>query len=246
MKRRDFLTLAAGAAGAWSVAALAQAKMPTIGVLVIASPGSEKFWQLFEKDMRELGYVEGHSVHFEFRQGPVSGLPELAAELVRLKVDLIVTGATPAAFAAKQATGDISIVMAFAGNPVENGLVVSLARPGGNITGMARLTAELAGKCVELIRDMLLSAHFRRSSAAWRPTVHHDSRGAPTSARGSGDGHRTFPLRCHRHSCRDHCRFRSSRRSDLANERPHQPTRHESKRHRRDHRREVRRDQREA
>jgi len=109
--------------------------------------------------MRELGYVEGHSVHFEFRQGPVSGLPELAAELVRLKVDLIVTGATPAAFAAKQATGDISIVMAFAGNPVENGLEVSLARPGGNITGMARLTAELAGKCVELIRDMLPSAH---------------------------------------------------------------------------------------
>jgi putative ABC transport system substrate-binding protein len=159
MKRRDLLTLAAGAAGAWSVAAFAQqAKMPTLGVLVIA-PGSEKFWQLFEKDMRELGYVEGQSVHFEFRQGPVSGLPDLAAELVRLKVDLIVTGGTPAALAAKQATGDISIVMAFAGNPVEAGLVVSLARPGGNITGMARFTAELAGKCVELIREMLPSAH---------------------------------------------------------------------------------------
>jgi putative ABC transport system substrate-binding protein len=160
MKRRDLLTLAAGAAGAWSVAALAQqAKMPTIGVLVIAIPGSEKFWQLFEKDMRELGYVEGQSVHFEFRQGPVSGLPELAAELVRLKVDLIVTWFTPAALAAKQATGDISIVMALAGNPVETGLVASLARPGGNITGMAQLGAELAGKCVELIRDMLPSAH---------------------------------------------------------------------------------------
>jgi putative ABC transport system substrate-binding protein len=160
MKRRDLLTLAAGAAGAWSVAALAQqAKMPTIGVLVIAIPGSERFWQLFEKDMRELGYVEGQSVHFEFRQGPVSGLPELAAELVRLKVDLIVTWFTPAALAAKQATGDISIVMALAGNPVETGLVASLARPGGNITGMAQLGAELAGKCVELIRDMLPSAH---------------------------------------------------------------------------------------
>jgi putative tryptophan/tyrosine transport system substrate-binding protein len=160
MKRRDLLTLAAGAAGAWSVAALAQqAKMPTIGILTIATPGSEKFWQLFEKDMRELGYVEGQSVHFEFRQGPISGLPELAAELVRLKVDLIVTWATPAALAAKQATRDISIVMALAGNPVETGLVASLARPGGNITGRARLTAELAGKCVELIRDMLPSAH---------------------------------------------------------------------------------------
>src|SRR5271165_1102414 len=96
------------------------------------------------------------------------------------------------------------------------------------------------------VRRWPLSAHFRRSSAAWRPTVRHDSRSAPTSARGSGDGHRTFPLRCHRHSGRDHCRFRSSRRSDLANERPHRPTRHESKRHRRDLRREVRRDQREA
>ena len=160
MKRRDLLTLAAGAAGAWSVAALAQqAKMPTIGVLGIAIPGSEKFWQLFEKDMRELGYVEGQSVHFEFRQGPISGLPELAAELVRLKVDLIVTWATPAALAAKQATRDISIVMALAGDPVETGLVASLARPGGNITGRAQLTAELAGKCVELIRDMLPSAH---------------------------------------------------------------------------------------
>lgn len=160
MKRRDLLILAAGAAGAWSIAALAQrAKMPTIGVLVMADPGSEKFWQLFENDMRDLGYVEGQSIHFEFRQGPLSGLPELAAELVRLKVDLIVTGATPAALAAKQATGDISIVMAYAGNPVEAGLVVSLARPGGNITGIGRTTAELAGKCVELIREMLPSVH---------------------------------------------------------------------------------------
>jgi len=97
--------------------------MPTIGILVTAIPGSEKFSQVFEKDMRELGYVEGQSVHFEYRQGPVSGLPELAAELVRLKVDLIVTWFTPAALAAKQATRDISIVMARAGNP------------GGNRTG---------------------------------------------------------------------------------------------------------------
>jgi putative ABC transport system substrate-binding protein len=159
VKRRILLILAAGAAGAWSIGALAQqGKMPTIGVLV-APPGLDEFWPLFEKDMRELGYVGGQSVHFELRQGPVSRLPELAAELVRLKVDLIVTGATPAALAAKQATGDIPIVMAFAGNPVETGLVASLARPGGNITGMGRSTAELAGKCVELIREMLPSAH---------------------------------------------------------------------------------------
>ena len=160
MNRRELLTLSAGAAVARPLAARAQrAKMPTIGVLVMASRASGEFWQLFENDMRELGYVEGQSVHFEFRQGPLSGLAELAADLVRLKVDLIVTGATPAALAAKQATGDISIVMAYAGNPVEAGLVVSLARPGGNITGIGRSTAELAGKCVELIREMLPSVH---------------------------------------------------------------------------------------
>src|SRR5207302_423496 len=97
---------------------------------------------------------------YEFRsdQGQVTRLPELAAELVRLKVDVIVTWFTPAAQAAKQATRGIPIVMALAGNPVETGLVESLARPGGNITGMAGVAAELAGKSVQLIRDMLPSA----------------------------------------------------------------------------------------
>jgi putative ABC transport system substrate-binding protein len=86
-------------------------------------------------------------------------LPELAAELVRLQVDVIVTWFTPAAKAAKQATREIPIVMALAGNPVETGLVESLARPGGNITGMAGVAAELAGKSVQLIREMLPAAH---------------------------------------------------------------------------------------
>src|SRR5262245_9433866 len=99
------------------------------------------------------------SVRVRSDQGRGSRLPELAAELVRLKVDLIVTWFTPAAQAAKQATHEIPIVMALAGNPVETGLVESLARPGGNITGMAGVAAELAGKCVELIRDMLPTAH---------------------------------------------------------------------------------------
>jgi len=132
-------------------------KVPTIGVLVIESPGSERFWRLFRESMRDLGYVEGQNVRFEFRSDQqVSRLPDLAAELVHRKVDIIVTWFTPAR-AAKQATREIPIVMALAGNPVEIGFVESLARPGGNVTGISGVGAELAGKCVELIREMLPS-----------------------------------------------------------------------------------------
>jgi len=161
MKRRNLLAIIAGAAALRPLAARAQQpKMPTIGVLVVSSAGAERFWRLFQEDLRDRGYVEGKSVRFEFRSDPGQGdrLPELAAELVRLKVDLIVTWFTPAALAAKQATRDIPIVMALAGDPVATGLVESLARPGGNVTGMAAVGAALAGKCVELIRDLLPSA----------------------------------------------------------------------------------------
>jgi putative ABC transport system substrate-binding protein len=111
--------------------------------------------------MRDLGYVESRSVRYEFRsdQGQASRLTELAQELVRLNVDVIVTWYTPPAQAAKRATGDIPIVMALAGNPVETGLVASLDRPGGNVTGMAGAAAELSRKTVELTRELLPSAH---------------------------------------------------------------------------------------
>jgi putative ABC transport system substrate-binding protein len=110
--------------------------------------------------MRELGYIEGQNIRYEFRsdEGKINRLPELAAELVGLKVDIIVTWFTPAARAAKQATREIPIVMALAGNPVENGLVESLDRPGGNVTGMSGVAAELASKSVELIQELLPSA----------------------------------------------------------------------------------------
>jgi putative ABC transport system substrate-binding protein len=123
--------------------------------------GRGRFLPAFREAIQDLGYIEGQSIRYEFRsdEGQVGRLPELAAELVRLKVDLIVTWFTPAAQAAKQATRDIPIVMALAGNPVETGLVESLARPGGNITGMAGVAAELAGKSVQLIREMLPSTH---------------------------------------------------------------------------------------
>jgi putative ABC transport system substrate-binding protein len=161
MKRRAFITLLGGAAATWPFAARAQQPvMPTIGALVIGNTDPEEFWRVFRQGLRDLGYVEGQNIRFEFRsaEGQANRLPELAAELVRLKVDVIVTWFTPPTQAAKQATRQIPIVMADAGDPVGMGLVASLARPGGNVTGIAGMTAELSGKCIELIREMLPAA----------------------------------------------------------------------------------------
>ena len=158
VSRRDFFIFLCGSAVLWPLDSIAQQRrVPTVGVLAVGSPGVDDFWRLFREAMWELGYIEGQNIRYEFRSdgGQVTRLPDLAAELVRLKVDLIVTWFTPAAKAAKAATREIPIVMALAGNPVETGLVESLARPGGNITGMAGVAAELAGKSVQLIRDML-------------------------------------------------------------------------------------------
>jgi len=159
--RREFLATLGGAAVPWPLMARAQqAKVPTIGALVIGNINPEQFWREFRQGLHDLGYVEGQNIRFEFRsaEGEISRLPELAAELVRLKVDIIVTWFTPTAVAAKQATGEIPIVMAETGDPVGLGLVASLPRPGGNVTGMTTVAAELAGKSVQLIRDMLPSA----------------------------------------------------------------------------------------
>src|SRR5205807_6457748 len=156
VKRRKVLALTAGVATLGPLAAAGQpAKVPVIGVLVVGLPGAEKFWRLFRDDMRKAGYIDGQSVRYEFRsdQGQLARLPELAAELVRLKVDVIVTWFTPAAVAAKQATRDIPIIMATAGDPLAADLVASLARPGGNVTGMSGMVSDLAGKCVELSRE---------------------------------------------------------------------------------------------
>jgi putative ABC transport system substrate-binding protein len=161
IRRRKFLATLCGAAATWPLAALAQQpKVPTIGALVIGNISPEEFWREFRQGLRDLGYVEGQNIRFEFRSadGHLDRLPELAAELVRLKVDIIVTWFTPTALAAKQATREIPIVMAETGDPIGTGLVASLPRPGGNVTGIASVTAELAGKSVQLIRDMLPSA----------------------------------------------------------------------------------------
>jgi putative tryptophan/tyrosine transport system substrate-binding protein len=160
LKRRHLLALIAGAAVAEFPISEAAATAPTIGVLVVGAPSSQNFWRIFQEAMRELGYVEGKSVHFEFRsdEGDASRLGALAAELVQLKVDVIVAWFTPAATAAKQATSEIPIVMATAGDPVATGLVSSLARPGGNVTGTSAMAADLGGKCVELMREIIPSA----------------------------------------------------------------------------------------
>jgi ABC-type uncharacterized transport system substrate-binding protein len=166
--RRELAT-ALGSVAVWPrVARAQQPKVPTIGALVIGNADPEAFWRVFREGLRDLGYVEGQNIRFEFRsaEGQINRLPELAAELVHLKVDMIVAWFTPTTQAAKQATREIPIVMADAGDPVGSGLVASLPRPGGNVTGIAGITAELSGKCIELIREMLPAA--RRVTALAR------------------------------------------------------------------------------
>jgi putative tryptophan/tyrosine transport system substrate-binding protein len=158
MKRRQFITLLGGAAAAWPLAARAQQqKAARIGVLVPANP--EPFWSEFRVGLREQGYIEGQNIAFEFRsaEGKPERLRGLADELVRLKVDIIVAHQTPSVTAARHATTEIPIVMAAAGDPVGTGLISSLVRPGGNITGLSSTSAETGGKTLELIREVLPS-----------------------------------------------------------------------------------------
>jgi putative ABC transport system substrate-binding protein len=161
MKRREVITLLGGAA-AWPLVAHAQpaAKLPIIGVLVLGSPPPEASLQGLRDGLRDAGYTEGRNIRLEIRnaEGKADRLAEKASELVRLKVDMIVAFQTPAATAAKEATGEIPIVMALVGDPVGTGLVASYARPGGNVTGTAAGSTEVAGKTVELIREVFPSA----------------------------------------------------------------------------------------
>jgi putative tryptophan/tyrosine transport system substrate-binding protein len=158
MRRREFITLIGGAA-AWPLAAHAQqGAMPRIGILVVGS--SNFFLRVFRQGLHDLGYVEGQNLTVEVRSGGgnLDPLPGLAQELIRLRPDVIVASQTPAVQAVKLATNDIPIVMAAAGDPVGTGLVASLSRPGGNVTGISAATAELAGKCLELIKELLPAA----------------------------------------------------------------------------------------
>jgi putative ABC transport system substrate-binding protein len=165
MKRREFITLLGSAATALPLAAHAQqpGPKPTIGYLGATSPSAEsrRIAALMQR-LRELGWFEGRNVTIEHRwgEGRSERFAELAAEFVQLKVDVIVTYGTPAVVAAKQATSAIPIVFAVAGDPVGSNLVTSLARPGGNVTGLSLQKVELADKRLELLREVVPG--FRR------------------------------------------------------------------------------------
>ena len=159
MNRREFITLVGGAT-AWPWAARAQqaGKLPTIGYLGANTASAQSQWTAaFAQRLRELGWIEGRTVAIEYRwgEGRSERMAEIATEFVRLKVDIIFTGGTAAVIAAKQATSVIPIVFAAAGDPVGNNLVASLPRPGGNVTGLSNQSADLAGKRVELLREVI-------------------------------------------------------------------------------------------
>ena len=159
LRRGQFITLLGGAAAARPLAARARqpGKLPTIGFIGVSTPSAFGQWVApFVQRLRELGWIEGRTIAIEYRwaEGHSERFPEIAAELVRLKVDVIVTTGG-AVLAAKQATTVIPIVFAVAADPVVSGMVTSLARPGGNVTGLALQSPDVAGKRLELLREVI-------------------------------------------------------------------------------------------
>jgi putative tryptophan/tyrosine transport system substrate-binding protein len=163
MRRREFITLIGGVA-AWPIVARAQqpTKLPTVGYLGVAPAASTSQWRAaFEQRLRELGWIEGRTIAIEYRWAELrtADIPEIVAEFVRLKVDVIVTPAS-GAVVAKEITSVIPIVFTVAQHPIGGGLVASLARPGGNVTGLSAMHADLAGKRIELLHEAV--PDFRR------------------------------------------------------------------------------------
>jgi ABC-type uncharacterized transport system substrate-binding protein len=160
VRRREFITLVSGAA-AWPLAVRAQEPaMPVVGFLGSLSQSAQSSWTAaFVQRMREHGWIEGRTVAIEYRwaEGRGERFAEIAAEFVRLKVNVIVTAGTDAVIAVKKATSIIPIVFGTAGDPVANGLVANLARPGGNVTGLSNQSADIAGKRIELLRTVVPS-----------------------------------------------------------------------------------------
>jgi putative tryptophan/tyrosine transport system substrate-binding protein len=160
MRRRNFITLIGGAAAGWPLAARAQqaGKLPAIGFLGSTTPSAEsQRTAAFVGRLRELGWIEGRTIAIEYRwgEGRPERFTEIAAEFVRLKVDVMIVGGTPTAVAAKQATAVIPIVFAMTGDPVGTGLVAHLARPGSNVTGLSTQTTDTVSKRIELLREVV-------------------------------------------------------------------------------------------
>ena len=172
MRRREFIALLGGAAVAWPLAAHAQqaTKVPRIGLVSPFARSDTALWhQAFLQGLRDRGWVEGKTIIVEYRyaEGRNDRLPELIADLVRVKVDIIVTSVTNDALAAKNATREIPIVMVAAGDPVATGIVASLARPGGNITGLSQMNPELIGKRLELLKEIV--PELSSVAVLWNP-----------------------------------------------------------------------------
>jgi putative ABC transport system substrate-binding protein len=164
MRRREFITVLGGAVAGWPLSTRAQrsAKPPIIGYLSPTSASTEGQWTAaFVRRLHELGWIEGSTVEIEYRwaEGHTERWSEFAADLVRLKVSVIVTYATPLTIAAKRATSVIPIVFAASSDPVGSGLVASLARPGGNVTGLSNQSIDAVSKRVELLRDVVPNLH---------------------------------------------------------------------------------------
>jgi putative ABC transport system substrate-binding protein len=166
MKRRAFISLIGGAAAAWPLAARAQqqAKIPRIGII-----DNSPQWNAFRRGLRDLGYLEGQNIAFDYSYG--DGVPErldeAAAQLVRRPVDVIATYGTAASFAAKRATATIPIVMIAIGDPIRAGLVASLARPGGNVTGNTLLGPDIGAKRIEFLKQVIPT--LSRMAFLWNP-----------------------------------------------------------------------------
>ena len=160
MKRREFITLLGASAVAWPLAAGAQqnGKMPRIGFLGNSTAALEaNLIEPFRDGLRALGYEEGHTIVIEYRwaEGNYARFSALIAELLAAKVDVLVTAGTPASLAIKKATTSVPVVMIAVGDPVGTGLVPSLARPGGNLTGLSSIAPDLEGKRLELLREVV-------------------------------------------------------------------------------------------
>ena len=168
MRRREFLGALGGAATLWPVISHAQQPVPVIGYL--DASGLPRWFEAFQRGLNDLGYVQGRTIAIELRSaaGEAKRLPDLAAELVRLRPKVIVASGSPAAIAARDVTATIPIVFTFATDPVGIGLVASLARPGGNITGQSNQAAGLVGKRLQLLAEMVPGAS--RFGAVWTPS----------------------------------------------------------------------------